>query len=191
MSPAADRRRRGKGAAPAAGRDPAIRYGWADTALGRLLVAATDRGVCLVALRERGALAALERWTETNEPDAVLRRDPAAVREAAAQLAGYAGGSRERFDLVLDLRGTSFQRSVWRGLCAIPYGETRTYGELAAAIGRPGAARAVGTAAGRNPVPLAVPCHRLLASGALGGFGAGLATKRKLLRLERIPVPGA
>ncbi|QAA77273.1 MAG: Methylated-DNA--protein-cysteine methyltransferase [Candidatus Bipolaricaulis sibiricus] len=101
------------------------------------------------------------------------------------QLAAYLAGAGTAFDLPLRLRGTAFQKSVWRELLRVPYGTTITYGELAARIGRPHAARAVGQAVGANPVPIVVPCHRVLpAGGGLGGFGPGLEWKERLLALE-------
>jgi O-6-methylguanine DNA methyltransferase len=104
---------------------------------------------------------------------------------AALQLEEYFAGQRKVFDLPLDLRGTGFQLSVWRALRQIPFGETRTYAEVARAIGAPRAVRAVGAANGSNPVPIIVPCHRVVASGGgLGGYGGGLDLKRKLLDLE-------
>jgi methylated-DNA-[protein]-cysteine S-methyltransferase len=105
--------------------------------------------------------------------------------EAEAQLHAYFAGELERFELPLAPRGTAFQRSVWDALAEIPYGSTTTYSELAAKIGRPGACRAVGAANGRNPLPVIVPCHRVIgAAGALTGYGGGLARKRRLLALE-------
>ena len=102
------------------------------------------------------------------------------------QLAEYFAGKRREFDLPLDLRGTAFQRSVWQRLLEIPYGETSTYGALARELGDPGAARAVGLANGSNPIPIVIPCHRVIgANGALTGFGGGLPIKAALLELER------
>jgi methylated-DNA-[protein]-cysteine S-methyltransferase len=105
--------------------------------------------------------------------------------DAEAQLHAYFAGELERFELPLAPRGTAFQRSVWEALGEIPYGRTTTYSQLAATIGRPGACRAVGAANGRNPLPVIVPCHRVLgAAGALTGYGGGLERKRELLALE-------
>ncbi|MFD8547751.1 methylated-DNA--[protein]-cysteine S-methyltransferase [Streptomyces sp. NPDC059649] len=105
---------------------------------------------------------------------------------AATQLRAYFRGELTTFDLPLALRGTPFQRRVWAALCTIPYGETRTYGQLAALLGTPGAARAVGLANGRNPVGIIVPCHRVVgADGSLTGYGGGLDRKRRLLAFER------
>ena len=103
---------------------------------------------------------------------------------ARERLERYARGEALEFDLALDLRGTPFQLDVWRALRTIPGGATSTYAGLARALGRPGAARAVGAAAGANPLPVIVPCHRLLAADGLGGFSGGLALKRALLALE-------
>lgn len=111
---------------------------------------------------------------------------------AAAQLAEYFDGARRDFDVPLAPRGTGFQRLVWRELAKIPYGETRSYGELARALGRPAASRAVGAANGRNPISILVPCHRVIAgSGALTGYAGGLAAKRWLLEHEARWAPGA
>ena len=118
---------------------------------------------------------------------AVTRADDHPVlRETVAQLQAYFAGRLRVFDLPLRFVGTDFQKAVWAGLLAIPYGETRSYGALAATIGRPGASRAVGAANGRNPISIIAPCHRVVgASGALTGFAGGLAVKERLLRLER------
>lgn len=106
------------------------------------------------------------------------------------QLDAYFAGELREFDLPLHLAGTTFQRTVWAQLLLIPYGETRTYGELAGALGNPGASRAVGLANGRNPVGIIVPCHRVIgASGSLTGYGGGLDRKQRLLAFER-GVPG-
>lgn len=102
------------------------------------------------------------------------------------QVTEYLNGQRRDFDFPYVLRGTEFQQRVWRALCAIPYGETRTYGEVAAAVGSPGAARAVGMANHQNPILIAVPCHRVIgAGGKLVGYGSGLDMKEALLRLEK------
>ena len=108
-----------------------------------------------------------------------------AIRAAANQLAEYFARTRRAFQLPLDLRGTPFQLAVWKALLRIPYGETRSYGQLAVELGHAGAARAVGAANGSNPVSIIVPCHRVIAAGGgLGGYGGGLERKRFLLDLE-------
>lgn len=108
------------------------------------------------------------------------------LARAAAQLAAYFAGERRDFDLPLAPQGTPFQQRVWDALLAIPYGAVRSYGDVARAIGRPAASRAVGAANGRNPIAIIVPCHRVIgASGQLTGYGGGLPTKRWLLEHEQ------
>lgn len=119
-------------------------------------------------------------------PDKGWTADPAPFEAAVAQLEEYFAGRRRSFDLPLAPEGTPFQRAVWQALTDIPYGETLSYGELARRIGKPQASRAVGLANGANPLPIVVPCHRVIgADGSLTGFGGGLDIKRKLLALER------
>ncbi len=106
-------------------------------------------------------------------------------RGAIRQVQEFLEGKRHGFELEFELYGTVFQREVWSALRAIPYGATRTYGEIASSIGKPGAMRAVGAASGANPLPLVIPCHRVVAAGGkLGGFGGGLPLKRRLLAME-------
>ncbi|MET8635799.1 methylated-DNA--[protein]-cysteine S-methyltransferase [Streptomyces sp. NPDC004074] len=113
-------------------------------------------------------------------------RDDTPFGEATAQLRAYFAGESKDFTLQMRLQGTPFQRSVWEQLRKIPYGETRSYGELADALGNPGASRAVGLANGKNPIGIIVPCHRVVgANGDLTGYGGGLARKRRLLDFER------
>ncbi|WP_445397354.1 methylated-DNA--[protein]-cysteine S-methyltransferase [Streptomyces sp. LE64] len=113
-------------------------------------------------------------------------RDPGPFTEAVRQLDAYFAGELTAFDLPLRLDGTPFQRSVWDQLLRIPYGRTRTYGELAEALGNPAASRAVGLANGKNPISVIVPCHRVIgANGDLTGYGGGLARKQRLLDFER------
>jgi len=118
-------------------------------------------------------------------PDREIREDPAAFAGLRDQLAEYFTGRRETFDAELDLHGSDFDLKVWRQLLKIPYGKLRTYGELARSIRQPKATRAVGQAAGRNPLPILVPCHRVVGrNGSLVGFAGGVDTKARLLRLE-------
>jgi methylated-DNA-[protein]-cysteine S-methyltransferase len=113
-------------------------------------------------------------------------RDDDAFGDVRIQLDEYFAGTRSQFDVPMRLEGTDFQREVWAQLCAIPYGETISYGELARRVGNPKASRAVGLANGRNPVAVIVPCHRVIAAdGSLGGYGGGLDRKTLLLELER------
>jgi O-6-methylguanine DNA methyltransferase len=160
-----------------------------ETPLGVLRIAATERGLVRLAFpREggRGFQAFLARVVPDAEPVAWLPW----LDKASAQIVEYFGGKRTEFDVALDLRGTPFQLRVWRALCQIPFGETRSYAELARTIRSPLAVRAVGAANGSNPVPLIVPCHRVIASdGGLGGYGGGLEAKRRLLAFERARLP--
>jgi methylated-DNA-[protein]-cysteine S-methyltransferase len=151
-------------------------YCYLDTPIGELLLAG-----------EEGALSMI------GFPKGSMRREPEAdwifnekpLANACTQLSEYFAGRRKEFDLPLKLNGTEFQVSVLEALQGIPYGQTTSYGEIARRIGRPKAVRAVGAANGRNPIPIVVPCHRVIGStGDLTGFGGGLDTKEALLRLE-------
>ncbi len=155
-----------------------------DTPLGPMLAGATDAGVCLLEFTDRPMLptevAALSRLRGRLVGGGHRHLD--ALRR---QLGAYFAGSREEFDVPLDTPGSAFQRSIWSGLRRIGFGATLTYAELAAATGRPGAARAAGRANGSNRVAIVVPCHRVVATGGgLGGYGGGLDRKRALLELE-------
>jgi len=147
----------------------------------------------LTLVADGGALAGLYlevRWHPPSPAQLGRPGDPAAEPFAAAaeQLTAYFAGRLTRFSLPLRPGGTAFQRQVWAALQDIPYGQTVTYGQLAARLGRPAASRAVGLANGRNPVSIVVPCHRVLgADGSLTGYGGGLAAKRFLLDLEQRP----
>ncbi|MGB7756032.1 MAG: methylated-DNA--[protein]-cysteine S-methyltransferase [Salinisphaera sp.] len=124
--------------------------------------------------------------------DAGWQRDDAAFAEVRRQLDAYFEGRRTTFDLPLAPAGTAFQKMVWAALAEIPFGHTENYGELARRIGSPGAARAVGLANGRNPIPIIVPCHRVIgADGSLTGYGGGIERKRWLLQHEDQAVPNA
>jgi methylated-DNA-[protein]-cysteine S-methyltransferase len=136
-----------------------------------------------------GALTLLSFAPDREVPRAERRgvgRDDAALASVAAEVEAYGRGERFAFDLPLAAAGDAFQAAVWKALCEIPMGQTRSYGQIAARIGQPGAARAVGRACGANPVMLVVPCHRVIgADGALTGFGGGLALKARMLAFER------
>ena len=123
-----------------------------------------------------------ERRHARNDVDDV----PPVLKETASQLDEYFAGERTDFDVRMELDGTDFQREVWAELTRIPYGETISYGEVARRVGRPSAPRAVGQANGRNPIPVIVPCHRVVASDGIGGYGGGLNVKRKLLAVEGV-----
>ena len=158
-----------------------------DTALGGMSLASSVHGllVCTLPGERRDTLGRwLTRFAPRAEIDEGRGRNAAVIDAVCAYLAGELPKGLPRFEL--DLRGTDFQRRVWGGLQEIPYGETRTYAELAESIDAPRATRAVGTANGSNPVSLVVPCHRVVAAGGrLGGYGGGLDLKRRLLALEQ------
>jgi methylated-DNA-[protein]-cysteine S-methyltransferase len=128
----------------------------------------------------------MEDQAHATDPPLDSRRDDEAFADVIVQLDEYFAGTRTAFDIPMTLEGTDFQRRVWAELCAIPYGETISYGELARRVGNPKASRAVGLANGRNPVAVIVPCHRVIAAdGSLGGYGGGLDRKVHLLGLEQ------
>ncbi|MFD0026113.1 methylated-DNA--[protein]-cysteine S-methyltransferase [Streptomyces sp. NPDC058382] len=147
-----------------------------DSPYGRLTLVATD-----------GVLAGLYMTDQRHRPpeETFGEPDPAPFDETIRQLDAYFAGELREFDLPLHLDGTPFQRSVWAQLRQIPYGETRSYGELAGILGKSGASRAVGLANGKNPIGIIVPCHRVIgASGSLTGYGGGLDRKQRLLAFE-------
>ena len=151
-----------------------MRYTFVATDIGRLLVAG-----------DNGAVASVH--FDGGEPDDDWIADDGSLREVSIQLRAYLNGKLKTFTVPLAPRGTEFQRAVWNALLEIPYGETRSYSEIARAIGRPDAVRAVGTANGANPIPIIIPCHRVIgANGSLTGFGGGLDVKRQLLMLEAL-----
>jgi O-6-methylguanine DNA methyltransferase len=155
-----------------------------ETALGAMLVATTERGLAYVRLPRAGGRG-FAGWLRRHAPGAEVRTGFAPNKAAIQQLLEYLAGKRSEFTLPLDLRGTAFQRRVWDALLAIPFGQTRTYADVARAIREPSAVRAVGTANGANPCAIVVPCHRVVAAGGkLGGYGGGLPLKRRLLALE-------
>ncbi|MEU9974539.1 methylated-DNA--[protein]-cysteine S-methyltransferase [Streptomyces sp. NPDC051014] len=142
----------------------------------------------LTLVAEEGVLCGLYMQDQRHRPpeENFGARDDDLFTEAGEQLAAYFAGELTEFTLELRLDGTPFQRSVWEQLCLIPYGQTRSYGELADALGSPQASRAVGLANGRNPIGIIVPCHRVIgADGGLTGYGGGLPRKRRLLDFER------
>jgi methylated-DNA-[protein]-cysteine S-methyltransferase len=143
-----------------------------------------DSPIGPLTLAGRGSvLTNLRMVDQTYEPSrADWSLEPGAFAEAVDQLGAYFAGDLTDFDLELDLRGTDFQQRVWKALLTIPYGETRSYGEIAEQIGAPGSARAVGLANGHNPIAIVVPCHRVIgAGGGLTGYGGGLERKQSLL----------
>lgn len=155
-------------------------------------IVASPVGALKLVASDTGLIAILwEKETPKRVPLGAMTKAPdhPVLTAAAAQLAEYFAGARQAFDLPLDFRGTDFQKAVWAQLLAIPFGETRSYAEIARAIGRPSACRAVGAANGRNPVSIIAPCHRVVgANGTLTGFAGGLEAKRRLLALEGVSI---
>ncbi len=161
-------------------------YRCIDTPVGRIMVAWCGNDVVSIRL---GATL------EGDGPDADWRHAPDTDGAVVAQLRAYFDGTRREFDMTVSQRGTPFQKSVWSAVADIPFGETRSYAEIATAIGNPAAVRAVGAANGRNDVPIVVPCHRVIGSGGeLRGYAGGVALKEALLAFEhdgRWPSPPA
>ena len=157
-----------------------ILYRTIDSPIGLLTLAGRD-----------GVLTNLRMVEQTYEPShADWTLDNSAFADATKQLDAYFAGERLDFEVEFELGGTQFQQRVWKALLTIPYGETRSYGEIAGQIGAPGAARAVGLANGHNPIAIIVPCHRVIgASGKLTGYGGGLDRKQTLLSLEKQRMP--
>jgi methylated-DNA-[protein]-cysteine S-methyltransferase len=148
-----------------------MHYAVMNSPMGPLTVASTEKGIASIQFG--------------NTLPAGVVAEPAANQETVDQLAEYLEGRRTQFDLPLDVDGTDFQKAVWKELQRIPYGETRSYGEIAKAIGRPGAARAVGMANHDNPLAVVIPCHRVVGSnGSLTGYAGGLDLKAQLLSIE-------
>jgi AraC family transcriptional regulator of adaptative response/methylated-DNA-[protein]-cysteine methyltransferase len=161
-----------------------VRHTIVDSPLGRLLVAATARGVCFVAMDSSDDKLVAELRREF--PSATVEEDRQSLEPWVHALLAHLDGRTPRLDLPLDVQATAFQWQVWRALAQIPYGATRSYAQLARAIGHPRAARAVGRACATNPVSIAIPCHRALTSnGAISGYRWGVARKKALLALEQ------
>ena len=155
-----------------------MKYCYAESPIGPLLIAGDSEAIRLIGFPKNGKPQRPEAgWTESAGGP---------LAEVVRQLREYFAGQRTGFELPLALEGTEFQRKVWRKLQEIPYGETISYGELAKRVGNPKASRAVGSANGKNRIPIVIPCHRVIAGdGGLGGFGGGLSVKEKLLSLEK------
>lgn len=184
-----ERRPTGRGMTPAAyrrgGKGMTMTYTIVSSPVGRLLVAGTENGICAVKLGDRDDR--LEHDLRREYPEAAISRDQAAFSQWVRSLTAHLEGLEPRLELPVDIRATAFQWKVWRYLQSIPYGETRSYGEVARAIGKPAAVRAVARACATNPVCVVVPCHRVVGKdGALTGYRWGVDRKKKLLARERI-----
>jgi methylated-DNA-[protein]-cysteine S-methyltransferase len=160
------------------GPDMSLAYKTMESPVGKLKLVASNEGLVAVLWQnDRPSRMRVGELVEDDEHPILLK--------AERQLGEYFAGKRKEFEVPLDMRGTSFQKNVWEALLAIPFGETRSYGQLAKQLGNPNATRAVGAANGRNPLSIIVPCHRVIGStGKLTGFGGGLETKAHLLNLE-------
>ncbi len=168
------------------GAGESIAFTVADSPLGKMLVAATDRGLCAVSFGDDAGV--LERELHAEFHAAEIRRDDAALRDFVASIVAGIAAQKTLFDLPLDLRGTAFQQKVWKALRAIPTGETRSYSDIAKAVGDPSASRAVARACASNPVAVVIPCHRVIrGNGDLAGYRWGVKRKEELLRRERKP----
>lgn len=151
-----------------------------DSPVGRLRLVATDQGLSRLLFDEQADADAHP------DGDSTRADDHPVLAAATTQLEEYFAGHRQEFDIPLDLTGTEFQRAAWSALASVPYGETRSYRQQAEAIGRPKAVRAIGAANGRNPIPIVLPCHRIVGSdGSLTGYGGGLSIKEYLLNHEQ------
>jgi methylated-DNA-[protein]-cysteine S-methyltransferase len=160
------------------GKQKRLVYKWVNSPIGKLKLVATDEGLA-------GILWERERPGRVRFSAPVADPSHAVLVEAERQLGEYFRGQRKGFSLTLDFAGTAFQRQVWTALLTIPFGETRSYAQIARQIGKPSATRAVGAANGRNPISIVAPCHRVIgATGKLTGFAGGLEAKAYLLALE-------
>jgi O-6-methylguanine DNA methyltransferase len=156
--------------------------------IGPLALYGTDQGLMAIVF-PRHSRVAVESWLDRVIGRAEIVDDEQAHEATLGQLGEYFAGKRREFDLELDVRGTTFQQRVWDAVRAVPYGQTRSYRDIAANVGQPKAVRAVGAANGANPLPLVIPCHRIIgSSGGLHGYGGGLDVKAKLLELEGVPI---
>jgi len=161
-----------------------------DTPIGSLRLASSEVGLAYIELPCASGRG-LPGWKRRHAPDLALAEGFEPNRSAARQICEFLEGKRQVFELPLDLRGTPFQLAVYREVARIQYGESRSYADIAVAIGRPRAVRAVGAANGANPLPLVIPCHRVIGSGGqLQGYGGGLELKARLLAMESASCPG-
>nr|MBN2276141.1 methylated-DNA--[protein]-cysteine S-methyltransferase [candidate division Zixibacteria bacterium] len=158
-----------------------------NSAIGWIYLGATAKGLAIIALGNNGQSAFKARLKRDYDKYEIIPGGSENLK-AEKQISLYLGGQLRKFDLELDLNGTPFQLKVLKRVAAIPYGSLATYGQIAAAIGNPGASRAVGSANARNRLPLVIPCHRVVASNGPGGYGGGLELKRRLLEIEGIQI---
>jgi AraC family transcriptional regulator of adaptative response/methylated-DNA-[protein]-cysteine methyltransferase len=166
-----------------------ITYREIETPLCDFIIGATERVICLCEFADRGGFDRIKTRAEKRYKAEMKRGESDLLGQLEDELKRYFDGSLRNFAVPLDLKGTPFQKEVWGQLLKIPYGETRSYGEIAKVLGKPGASRAVGRANGDNYVAVVVPCHRVIeAGGGLRGYGGGLERKKYLLDLERVNI---
>lgn len=166
---------------------PIIYYSEIDSSsMGPLTILATDKGVCKIQFGSlESSTGSLQRWSKKTIPCSELISGEFKLQPVASQIIEYFRGERKSFHFDIDFHGTAFQQKVWKELLNIPYGETKSYKEMAQAIFAPKAVRAIGGAVNKNPIPIVVPCHRVIGSnGSLVGYNGGLDKKEKLLVLE-------
>jgi len=153
-----------------------MQYDLVSTPLGPVMVAGDPTGVKLITFMKGDG---------ERRPESSWKRDPGALRRASNEIRAYFAGELEEFEMKLSLEGTPFQKRVWKAVARVPYGKTASYGQIARRLGKPDACRAVGAANGSNPIPIVIPCHRIIGStGKLTGYGGGLWIKEALLKLE-------
>lgn len=163
-----------------------VGYSMMESPIGPLLLASTEQGLCFIEFGpEETSLTGLNAWCRKWKLNAKVEQDDVQLATAKHQLEEYFAGQRQSFAIPLDLYGTVFQKAVWMKLTEIPYGELRSYKEMALAIGSGKAVRAIGGANNKNPIPIVIPCHRVVGSnGSLVGYGGGISIKEHLLALE-------
>jgi AraC family transcriptional regulator of adaptative response/methylated-DNA-[protein]-cysteine methyltransferase len=165
--------------------DGKIVYRDIDSPLGPMIAGATSRGVCFLEWHDRGGVERIKQRVEKRYKTSPVPGNNTYLDLLEVELHSFFCGELERFTVAVDVTGTAFERKVWDKLLEIPHGETRSYGQLAAELGKPGAARAVGGANGANYLALVIPCHRVIeANGGVGGYGGKIWRKKKLLELE-------
>ena len=163
-------------------------YSEMDSPIGPVLLVSSEKGLVRVALPSESETDRITR-IKAEFPDACFIEDVGKNQEAVRQIGEYFSGIRTSFTLPLDLRGTNFQKKVWNAMLKVPFGRTRSYGQIARDIGNPKACRAVGGSCGKNNIAIVIPCHRIIGSdGSMTGFGGGVPLKKKLLDLEGIRI---
>jgi O-6-methylguanine DNA methyltransferase len=164
-----------------------VYYGEMISILGPLTLAATSKGLCMVQFGyQKNVLSSMKQRWEKRDEGAFWIEDYSAIQEVIREIEEYFQGSRNKFDIQMDLRGTAFQKQVWKQLELIPYGSTCSYKDIAKAVGNPNAVRAVGGANNKNPIPILIPCHRVIGTnGTMTGYAGGLNIKEALLNHEK------